>query len=404
MVGLFSRIQGMFANKYAGRYMSTLLCELAYQDAAAFARIFGLDEKTRDDLRVGALQIMPEWPFSVGDFGARRADLAILNGGEPVLIVEVKENDVNNSGNGAQLGDYLEFVRVRGGATRFAHVSRYSPTQGDATVLEQAAKRGLPVASHRYRDFYGSLHSSRKDFCRLLCDYLKDIGVVSYKTIDFKTETKEIVFFLAQALGFPHKHGLGKLHSQKAVDKMPETLAKMLGNLEVLGEWVRDQNQGLFRHRFVRRYRPRPMFDVAALKKALATCGDDLAEMPGSGKFVKSGSVEFSAQGAIGGSEVGKDGEGTGPEWLACEIGVSFWIETKPEEKGLPPHMTFYACFYGAGLRWEDNYCEKSTLSVYPSEAKAMEVYGRLLRDAVTKAISADKTKRHPALRSFGVA
>ena len=403
MVGFFIRVRGMFSADYSGRYMSTLLCELAYQDPVAFSRIFGIDAATRDNLRSGALQIVPEWSFRVDGRSDRRADLAILRGGEPVLLVEVKEDDVASKRNPAQLADYLALVGMRKGATRFAHVSRYSPTVGDAAAMRQAEAKGLSVASLRYRDFYGALEKSGKEFCRLFCDYLKDIGVATYKTIDFESETKELTYFLVQSLGFPHKHGMGKLHSQRAVDGMPDTLAKLLGNLEVLGEWVQNPNASLFRHRFIRRYRPRQIFDVASLKKALASCDGDLAEMPGNGKFVKSGFVDFSAHGAIGGGTAGEDGEGTGSEWLTCEIGVSFSIETKPAEKGLPPAMTFYACFYGAGLNWTKTYSAKRGGASYPSESKAMQIYRRLLTDAVGKAIAIDGDTRHPALRNFVV-
>ena len=226
MAGFFFNIQSLLGAKYSGRYFSLLLRELAIQDKKAFARAFELSKGQRDALLRGDVQIEREWRFDVG--GQRRhADLALLHGGEPTLLIEVKEDDPPNL---EQVRAYLDYVRAQAGGTRFVYVSRYPATPDEQSALKEAVLNGLPVRSLRYRDIYQSIEPGASPFACLLLDYMEDIGVASYQVIDL--EAKEVSFFLAQALGFPHLHGLGRLHSQHAVDELPYIFRKMFGNLE----------------------------------------------------------------------------------------------------------------------------------------------------------------------------
>ncbi|MEA2832292.1 MAG: hypothetical protein QOG66_494 [Methylobacteriaceae bacterium] len=230
-------------------------------------------------------------------------------------------------------------------------------------------------------------------------DYLKDIGVTSYQTIDLTKDAKKIAFFLAQALGFPHSSGLGKLHSRIAADEMAEMFRKMFGNLEVIGEWVRNANQTLFTHRFVRKYRPAPRFDITALKKALASVDEEEDALPGGGKLVRSGYVHFFTTGTFSTSNARSSSKNA--KWLQVELGISFWMERDAESKDRPVSIMLYVDFYGNGLREAGTYVEN--LVRFPTEEQLMRRMKILLEGALAKAIHKDPLNRHKALRKFAI-
>ena len=353
MTGFFYGIRSMLSLQFSGTYFRELLRELAFQEPADFAKIFELSREQRKALMCGQYQIKREWRF-IGKRGNRRhADLTLLDGGEPILIVEVKEDDVNNPENKAQLEDYLELITSLEGQARFAHVSRYSPTRADRDAMVAA---GRDIArSYRYRDVHAGLSDDpkkKRPFARMLSGYLKDIGVTKYETIDLVNERKEIAFFLAQALGFPHKTGLGKLYSRNAVLKVPEIVGKLYGNAEVLGEWLKNSNPSLLRHRSSRKFRPYPVYDLKALARALnarPADSDDEGEIPGLyGQFVRAGTVYFYAHCAIGpGDDEAKSGN-----WLYVQLGFGLTLERKPEDREAPVSLSIYAGFEGNGLKW----------------------------------------------------
>jgi hypothetical protein len=397
MPGFFSHIQGFFSAKHSGKYFATLLRELAFQDPAAFARIFELSREERTALGLRELQIEREWQYRTSVGKKRAADLAILSQGDPVLLIEVKEDDFNNPGNPAQLLDYLDFIRGRKGRTRFIHVSRYRPTAKNALQLNLAANATLPVRSKRYRDILAQL--GRTEFSRMFRDYLRDIGVSSYQTIDLTKDSKKIAFFLAQALGFPHSSGLGRLHSRVAADEMAEMFKKMFGNLEAIGEWVRNANQDLFAHRFVRKYSPSPYFDIRMLKRALASVHENEGELPGDGKLVRSGYVHFFTNGRF--SPTAARSTGNKAKWLQVELGISLWLERDAETRDRPVSIMLYAEFYGSGLGGAHAYVEN--LGRFPTEEQLMRRMRLLLERARDKAVRNDPANKHRALRKFSI-
>lgn len=397
MTGFFYGIRSLLSTQYSGTYFRELLRELAFKEPADFAKMFELSREQRKALTAGQYQIEREWRFDGQKGNRRHADLALLDGGEPILIVEVKEDDVNNPANEAQLEDYLKLIASLKGRARFAHVSRYSPKRADQEAMATAGRDA--AGSYRYRDVHAGLSDGL--FSKMLSDYLKDIGVTKYETIDLVDERKEVAFFLAQALGFPHKTGLGKLYSRNAVLKVPEIVGKLYGNAEVLGEWLKNANPLLLRHSSSRKFRPYPVYDLKALAKALAADrsvdGDEEGELPGLyGQFVRAGTVYFYAHCAIGpGDDEAKKGN-----WLSVELGFGLRIERNPEDKESPVSLSIYAGFEGNGLKWTE---EAKELNAFPTEQNAQKRFSALLTKAKQKAIAVDSDAVHASLEAFVV-
>jgi hypothetical protein len=143
MTGFFYDIRGFFDAKYSGRYLSLLLRELGRREPELFSRVFGLPPDVSKSIRKGEMQVEHEWHFETKQGTKRRADLVVLKGGEPILLVEVKEDDVKNQGNPKQLADYLLMLSATsspgGRQARFVHVSRFSPPPND-----QASAKTMP--------------------------------------------------------------------------------------------------------------------------------------------------------------------------------------------------------------------------------------------------------------------
>lgn len=97
MTGFFYDIRSLFTAKHSGKYLSMLLRELALREPKDFAKIFEITGEDKTALVKNKLQIEREWRFFGRQGNIRRADLALLKGGEPILLLEVKEDDVKQA-------------------------------------------------------------------------------------------------------------------------------------------------------------------------------------------------------------------------------------------------------------------------------------------------------------------
>lgn len=383
MTGFFLKLRNGLKDSHSGRYLSMLLRELAFGDPDTFARIF-LPRDRLKALKNGGLQIEAEWGYP-GALGGRFADLAVLAGGEPLVLVEVKEDDVNSAANPAQLADYIDYVRAHPGC-RFFHLSRYSPTKLHTQAIRAATAQFLAVKSMRYRDLYAALRESPREFSRLLVDYLEDIGVASYQVLDI--DDNKVRFFLVHSLGFKYNTGLGRLYSNGAVGELPAIVKTMFDNMEALAEWIRDSNPDAIGQRFSRKYRPEPVFDLKALAGALAKQEEEVGMLPGRpGRFVQSGAMQFSALGKI-----------KSQKWLYVEVRMGLVIDAAAAK---PVTLSLSAAFYGDGVETE---WETKQLTHFPTEAKAHKHFSRLIDKAREAALAEDAKGLHAAaLKSFKV-
>jgi hypothetical protein len=86
MTGFFHDIRGFFDAKYSGRYLALLLRELGRREPELFVRVFDLPHHVSKALRKGEMQVECEWHFETKHGAKRRADLVVLEGGEPILF------------------------------------------------------------------------------------------------------------------------------------------------------------------------------------------------------------------------------------------------------------------------------------------------------------------------------
>jgi len=403
MPSLFSDIQGFFSARYSGRYFALLLRELARREPELFARIFGFSPDLRKALLRRELQVEYEWPFDARR--RRRADLAVLRGGEPVLLLEVKEDDIKNPRNPEQLSDYLSLLDVPSPQMRqppklqFVHVSRFALPPEELSQMEEARKAGKMVLQLRYRKIYETLRQHGGALGQMLQEYLEDIGVASYDIIDLASdkEGRSLAFLLIQILGFPHFHGLGKLHSDKAINDTPKLFKILFGNLEVLGDWIKDHNQSIFRTRFTRRFKPAPIINLNALRKSLAkdASGADI----GLGDHVRGGEVYFYASGKIANPRGGKQTL-TANDWLYVEVG--YWFSLSKGGFPIPTTMWLYANFFWRG-RADDHAVWTKDLQTFPTEVQAVNLLHDCLSRAHRDALKEAPSPFRDALMSFKV-
>jgi hypothetical protein len=110
MPRFLKRVQGLLATECAGRYLAFLLHELATSEPDAFVSIIKASGAKHDrsitaaKLQSGDYRVEVEWTLPrVAGQKIRRADLAIVDSvGEPVLLIEIKEEDGKKS-NTAQI-------------------------------------------------------------------------------------------------------------------------------------------------------------------------------------------------------------------------------------------------------------------------------------------------------------
>jgi hypothetical protein len=237
----------------------------------------------------------------------------------------------------------------------------------------------------------------------LLRDYLEDIGVSSYKIIqlDAAKDGKAVALLLTQLLGFPHAHGLGRLHSDRAVSFIPDFFRAVLGNLEVFSDWIGDANADLFSQRFTRKFRPLQYYDLDAVRKC--TLEGSEAFLPGRpGEHVQSGSVYFFAQGRIASHPKAKMKLGR-DDWLYAEVGYDFTISRGSllKDKNNPVTVALYATFYGRGFEaaeWITPYGK-----TFPDEPKAQNRLRECLTKARERALNGSSGAVHEALHHFAV-
>lgn len=401
MTGFFTDVRGYFNVKYSGRYLSRILCELARHEPESFALIFGLAASKLGPEQAGVLKSLSrqlcnkggvveaecETSFP-GSVSGRRADLTLLKEREPMVFFEVKEDDVKNPRNSDQLDDYLKQAAK---GIPFIHLSRYSLEPSELKKIQRAAKRN-PVVSLRYREIYKALFREGGPVSCMVCEYLEDLGMASYKSINLESST--LKWGVAQMLGFPHAHGLGKINSLETVTQFPAMLQSIAGNLEFLGETVKDENDEI-RKVFSRGFRPRPYYNIKKLKKELKNIEEKDAWLDNKG--VTGGCVDFWAHGAVG---LPPKPRSRAP----CSVEIGYTFELNKGDKEVPTGLTFWTCFLGqvgsAELKWKDT-IKECKCKTFPKEEKALRLLHDCLEESKQKALPQAKGSIKKAIKNF---
>lgn len=89
----------------------------------------------------------------------------------------------------------------------------------------------------------------------------------SYREIDVRKENAHLAFVLSQMLGFPKRRELNGQPSRCSGDDVPDTFAKLYGNLEALGDWILQANSAAEQKLFVRKFFVYPNLDTKRVLK-----------------------------------------------------------------------------------------------------------------------------------------
>lgn len=327
----------------------------------------------------------------IGKVRNRRSDLAVMRGSAPVVLMEVKEFDHLAAQNPEQLSDYLGQVSDRVG---FVHVHRFLPPQKETATIERKIKHGWPVAMLSYDQIYKAVKNAadeQRALGALLCDYLEDIGVGIYRPVN-RDDRKALAFLMAQMLGFLHQHGMGRLQSEAAVRRGPQLISLLLGNVEVIGEWLRQQNEAIMRTHCATRFWIDPWFDHKKLRKNILTSGERVDRLPkGFTRYVEGGQIYFVANVSV------QNGRLARHDYLHLELGFGLELQ----KAGSLVRAFVYSGFNSKGLNFEDTSEYTNYFTEFPDERRALKMFASRIRETRRKAAKVTSGAKNNLVRNI---
>jgi phosphoglycolate phosphatase-like HAD superfamily hydrolase len=409
----FFTIQNHLSNKWSGRLLALILRELGRQEPDSFSQIVRillnskryLSGNRRRVIRDGRAQYEREWAFR-GAQGRRYADLVVLNGGTPIIIFEIKEDDAQASRNSEQLDDYLDYIRknyTSNNTPAFVHLSLYAPSKEAFDKLKRAQHDGFVAIDARYRLLHEALDSFDKPIARMLVEYLKEIGVTAYRVIDLDRDQNALTFYLVQMLGFRSRTGFGRLQSASAVVRIPKLLEILVGNLNFVGDWLQEANRDLIARRPIPRFRPEPHYNIKRLNATaaqIALSGKTVSALPGAEYIVDAGNVWHYTQARLNG---GKNNDGPlGPgDWLYVEVGYCFSLQRGSKQGMAQPWI--YSDIHWRGKADEDTYVVSKSLQIFPTEQEAVDLIRTCLKESLKAAKKSAVGSCLDALNAFRI-
>jgi hypothetical protein len=287
-----------------------------------------------------------------------------------LLFIEVKEFDNSNPTNPQQLSDYLDLVRKDVG---LIYVYRFLPELEFYNKILQPMKQGKPVVPLSYDEIYEALARQtepNRPIAKLVCSYLEDIGVGIYRKIELKGEQGSAAkFLLAQMLGFPHAAGMGRLQGADSVRAGPELLKALLGDIEYIGEWIRQANLKIVPQHFNQRFWINPKFDHKKLRNALRNGDDVIEQLPPAGiwKYVQGGTMYFESTGTIRIRRRISD--------YRLNVVVGIGLELDRGDKVKPYVYSYFQ--HGQQFGEDDTYDESDYLPSFPTQDFALSLLSK---------------------------
>ena len=360
MSRFLSDIQGLFDATYSGRYLAFILAELFRRDLRAFTQVLN-ESGINYTSKSGDSAIANRWPFPVR--GQRRfADIAVINAaGDPLILIEIKDADIKNESNAAQLGDYLKFIEQKKHLNvKFLFLTRTIPPEGDEQIL-QTAKSKNRVYRLFFRQLYKPLKGS-KHFGQLLMDYLEDINVAYHHK---NPDLKAVRYVTNLMLGIG-----GRKVTEKSV---PDFFEIAFDNLSTMGQWIQNENPKLFKQGFKRRFYVEPLHDVQRINNLMTSKNRkkaiDLIASDSLDEYRKGGEVYFYACGYL--------------THKKAKVYLEFGYWFSAERKTTKPVTYRHSCGIYANVQWKpwkgtpNDLIEKyATLSSFPDE----EAFQKALR------------------------
>ena len=376
--GFFSTVQSCLTSKFSGRLLSLILREYGKREPAGMADIISgafnasFPQGALRRIRKGEAQFLVEHEFQKSP--RRCADLAILLDGKPVLLVEVKEDDINSARNTAQISDYLRWMEKN--TERYViHLSRYFPAKFKRFQKDSVLSR---VADVRYSNLH-ALSSARANephnvLSGMVQEYLEDIGVNSYQAIDLEKDAAALVFLGVQIGAFPHKHGFKRLKSRRNSQIAPQLLSTLLGNATALGGWLHSANVDLITQAPSARFIQSQRCDK---RKAKSLIQQEDWDGTLSRDVIQATTLYVYADASL-------KKQGDDNRWCYAEIGYSINFDSSESNS---PQIALYAqCYWPRGYAFK----ESDFLKEFPSEDVAVAELSKLLKKVKKKALRDD--------------
>jgi hypothetical protein len=350
-------------------------------------------------LSVGELTTDLEWSFRNK---RRRADLAFyLDREHPILLIEIKDEDGLTKSNAAHLKDYVSFVHKTNGKNskpedrcHFLFLSRYIPREDDASQMQLAKSKKLPVRQLRHGQIHNILAGIGDRVARMLCEYLEDVGMTYRNDIDLKKkDRKSLHYMFNRLLGMSRKEGLGHMAGASTVEAIPRLMETFFGNLAVLGNWVHAHNSPIFGHRFRRHLNISHDYDIPtkALSDTMTTTEKIVAVKEKIS--VVGGTVYLYAEASL------RCPKGM---WATVDFGYWYTIEKRTE-----PACGLYAAFHWPGsdkLPLADTPgWDSDPFAKFPDETVAERLLRKCLQRAKQEALKVAPTPYKKIIRGFQV-
>jgi len=284
---LFGSLQNKFKATYEGRFFSIILADVLQVEPEAIFSVFpNLERHYASEVRRGEATITTEYHLRNGQ---RRADLAILLGGQPVALAEVKQADIRGHSVTGQLVDYRTEVRRARNAVCFSLVSEFEPYDEHKRIIEQSWGKGHSKVV-RFHALAAALEKrGDRPAVKLLLDYMKEQRMTGYTPLPKKSD-RDLKLLMTKLLPLRHAHGLGKLLNNDSIQGIPQLLGTLLRNVQHMEDWLRVANEEIFPRVFTCNLEVYPEYDKKALADQLRKAEDEddqyLAGKPCTGGYL----------------------------------------------------------------------------------------------------------------------
>jgi hypothetical protein len=353
MTGLLYNIREYFDATYSGRYLAYVLAELFALSPDKFAQL--VEELGLRYRRKKGDHVVANWWRFPGTRQERSADIAVLSArDEPLVLIEIKDADIKNKGNSAQLTDYLRYLDAHDDV-EFLLLSRDAPPISSQRKLQAAADQ-TRIFSRRFRELYKPLQG-KDPFSALLREYLEDIDVPYHHQLP---DDKSVQYITRRMLGIG-----GRRIAEKSV---ADFFKIVFGNLTALGAWIQAANGRSFRQRFKRKLNVRPWYDVERILKIKGTKLERLKSSEYLGNYSTGGMVSF----------YGNNYLVHASSRVYIEFG--YWFELHKRSKGYRDDGGLYVYFQWKPWKDADSVERQWTMRSFPTEDEAQRELRNLLR------------------------
>jgi hypothetical protein len=276
MKSFFGSLQSKFKSTYEGRFFSTILAEVLQAEPKAVCALFpNIPGWVERALATGEASVVTEHRLE----GGRRADLAILVGGVSIALAEIKQADIQGSGVTSQLKAYRSQIRQAAHRVDFSLVSQFEPYDEHRYIMDGPWGDGHGEIVRFHNLATRLRQSADRPAIGLLRDYMKEQGMTGYAPLA-KDSGHALTLLMTRLLPTKHAHGLGRLHSNEAIQDISTTLGILLANARHMEDWLRLSNERHFRHVFTTNFKVWPWYDKERLAERLSRPDDGSYALP----------------------------------------------------------------------------------------------------------------------------